>query len=274
MRGPLCAGIDPSAELLYRWDLPDDSGGLARFCDSCLEGLADVVPVVKPQVAFFERHGAAGMEVLEGFLAAARRSGLLVIADAKRGDIASTARAYGDAWLDPESPLAADAVTAVPYLGLGSLEPMFQAAQRHARAVLVVVRSSNPEGRWLQEARLVARDGSVRTVEDALLAEIATINARCLVGHPERKIGSVGAVVGATLEPSGFPLESLRGAVLAPGVGTQGAGTAELRRLFANCPAGTVLASASRSLLAAGPDPASLRRAAVRARDLAAAALG
>src|SRR5271166_1013008 len=150
--GPLCAGIDPSASLLTDWGLTDDAAGLRAFGSRCVEAFAGTVPVVKPQVAFFERHGAAGFGALEQLIAEARSAGLLVIADAKRGDIGSTMEAYAAAWLDPDSPLGADAVTAVPYLGLGALQPMVDLAAAHGRGVIVVVRSSNPEGHVLQQA--------------------------------------------------------------------------------------------------------------------------
>lgn len=275
--GPLCAGVDPSASLLEEWGLPDDATGLREFCVRCLEGFAGVVPVVKPQVAFFERHGSAGIAVLESFLAGAREAGLLVIADAKRADIANTVEAYADAWLGPTSPLRADAVTAVPYLGLASLEPLVDAAARSGSAVIVVVRSSNPEGRVIQEARLATgaeepHEGP--SVEDALLAEISARNARFRREHPDWSVGPIGAVIGATLEPSGFPLGDLGGPILAPGVGAQGAGPRELHRLFGGCAPGTVLPNVSRSVLAAGPDPGALRRAAKTALEEAAEALG
>lgn len=271
--GPLCAGIDPSAEVLARWDLPDDAQGLAGFCRLCLEAFVDVVPVIKPQVAFFERHGAAGLAVLETLLADAASAGLLVIADAKRADIANTAAAYAQAWLDDASPLAADAVTALPYLGLGALDPMVEAARRSGRGLLVVVRSSNPEGRWLQEA--TAAGG--QRVEDALLEQMARANSTENLGgagqsRPAPR-GTLGAVIGATLEPSAFDLAGLGGVVLTPGVGAQGAGPQELRRLFGGCPPGSVVANVSRSVLFAGPSVGGLRQAALEARAAAEAAL-
>lgn len=264
--GPLCAGIDPSISLLHAWGLTDDAAGLRQFGRRCVEAFAGVVPVVKPQVAFFERCGSAGMGALEGFLADARDAGLVVIADAKRGDIGSTMEAYASTWLDPASTLVSDAVTAVPYLGLGALQPMFDMAVTTGRGVIVVVRTSNPEGRVIQEAR--TRSGTGPPVEDLLLAQIARLNAGGLSG------GTVGAVVGATLSPSSFSLGTLGGPILAPGVGAQGAGAAEVAALFAGCEPGMVLASASRSLLAAGPDVASLRARALAIRDEMAAALG
>jgi len=265
--GPLCAGIDPSAALLGAWGLPDDASGLRQFGARCVEAFAGVVPVVKPQVAFFERWGAAGMAALEAVIALARDAGLLVLADAKRGDIGSTMDAYAAAWLDPAGPLCVDALTVVPYLGLGALEPAVSVATAHGGGVIVVVRTSNPEGRLVQEAR--AGGGTGMSVEDALLEGIAELNRR-----PGAVAGTVGAVVGATLEPSGFPLAGLGGPILAPGVGAQGATASDVGRLFRGCAAGTVLPNVSRSVLREGPEVGALRVAARDARDEMATALG
>jgi len=248
--GPLCAGIDPSPELLEDWGLSDDAHGLRTFGATCVEAFAGEVGVVKPQVAFFERHGAAGMAELERLVAQARAAGLLVINDAKRGDIDTTAQAYADAWLGDASPLAADAVTVHAYLGLGALQPMVRLAARTGRGVFVVVRSSNPEGRGLQQA--VTAEGA--SVEDTLLREIAALN-----GSTEVPPGTVGAVIGATLPRSDFPLDQLRGVILAPGLGAQGARPADVAARFAGCAPGSVLPSSSRGLLRHGPAPDSLR---------------
>ncbi len=266
--GPLCAGIDPSAWLLGDWGLPDDVDGLRAFGAACVEAFAGAVPVVKPQVAFYERHGSAGLAALEALIADASAAGLLVVADAKRGDIDSTSEAYADAWLGRSSRLAADAVTATPYLGFGSLEPLFRTALANGRGVFVVVRSSNPEGRTVQEAvvRTTGAEGPV-TVEDSMLAAIAQRN-----GGPG--VGSLGAVVGATLQPSSFALADLGGPLLAPGVGAQGGTAQAVGKLFAGCRPGTVLPNVSRSVLAAGPSVDALRAAAVAAREEVAAALG
>ncbi|SQC28932.1 orotidine 5'-phosphate decarboxylase [Rothia kristinae] len=119
--GPLCVGIDPHPGLLRDWGLADDADGARTFGLRVVEAAAGAAAVVKPQVALFERHGAAGLAALEQVLtAAAMRAG--VIADAKRGDIGSTMAAYADAWLREGSPLAADWVTLSPYLGFGSLD--------------------------------------------------------------------------------------------------------------------------------------------------------
>jgi orotidine-5'-phosphate decarboxylase len=263
--GPLCAGIDPSSALLASWGLSDDADGLRAFATTCVEAFAGVVAVVKPQVAFFERHGSDGLAELERLIAAAAAAGLVVIADAKRGDIDSTAAAYADAWLGDASPLAADAVTAHPYLGLGALEPLIQLGAANGRGVIVVARSSNPEGRRLQQA--VTAGGPA--VEDMLLAEIAERN-----GSPDVPHGTVGAVIGATLEPSQFELSQLGGVILAPGLGAQGAGPADVALRFAGCRPGAVLPSSSRGLLTEGPDAAALRDAARSLNRELAAAMG
>src|SRR6201997_5689898 len=130
-RGPLCLGIDPHPDLLRAWALPITAEGLAAFCDICVEAYSGFA-VVKPQVAFFEAYGAAGFAVLEHTITALRSAGVLVLADAKRGDIGSTMAAYAAAWAG-DSPLAADAVTASPYLGFGSLQPLLEVAAAHDR---------------------------------------------------------------------------------------------------------------------------------------------
>jgi orotidine-5'-phosphate decarboxylase len=261
--GPLCAGIDPSAPLLEDWGLSDDARGLKEFCTVCVEAFAGTVGVVKPQVAFFERHGAAGLAELERLVADAHAHGLVVLNDAKRGDVDTTVEAYADAWVGAASPLAGDAVTVHPYLGLGALEPLVRLAAANGRGVVVVARSSNPEGRALQQARTA--EGP--SVEDMLLAEIAALNGSA--GIPA---GTVGAVVGATLPPSDFPLSQLGGVILAPGLGAQGAGPADVAERFAGCAPGTVLPSSSRGLLRHGPHPEALRRnAELLVRELSAA---
>jgi orotidine-5'-phosphate decarboxylase len=256
--GPLCAGIDPSGALLEGWGLRDDASGLRSFCAICVEAFAGVVPVIKPQVAFFERHGSAGIAELERLLGEAPRAGLIVLADAKRGDIDTTAAAYADAWLGEGSPLAADAVTVHPYLGLAALAPLIKGAGGTGRGVIVVTRSSNPEGRPLQEA--VTCSGV--SVEDSILAEIAAWNDSADIPS-----GTVGAVIGATLAKSAFPLSQLGGVILAPGLGAQGARPQDIADRFAGSALGTVLASTSRGLLAAGPNPANLRQAATELGD-------
>ncbi len=262
-RGPLCAGIDPHRSLLTAWGLSDDVAGLRRFALTATEVLAPIVPVVKPQSAFFERFGSRGVAVLEEVVTTAREAGALVLLDVKRGDIGSTVQAYADAYLDPASPLCADAVTASPYLGFGSLRPMLDVAATFGRGVFVLALTSNPEGAQVQRARTA--DG--RTVAGAILDEIAAVNAGA------SPCGSVGAVVGATVGETGEDFTRVNGPLLAPGLGAQGAGPEDLRRVF-GAALHNVLPATSRALLAAGPSRQALRDAAEQLRDAFGAAVG
>ena len=155
--GRLCVGIDPHAALLDKWGLPDTIDGLQRFSSACVEAFAGSVALVKPQVAFYERFGSAGFAVLEETLAALRESGTLVVADAKRGDIGSTMAGYAAAWLQPGSPLEADALTLTPYLGVGSLEPAISLAAAHGKGVFVMSANSNPEAEAFQTSEIDGR---------------------------------------------------------------------------------------------------------------------
>jgi orotidine-5'-phosphate decarboxylase len=260
-RGQLCVGVDPHPELLAAWGLPDSPRGLERFALTCIEALGDVVPVLKPQSAFFERHGSAGVAVLERTLAAARSTGCLVLLDAKRGDIGSTMQAYADAYLDPSSPLAADAVTVSPYLGFGSLTPMLDRAAASGSGVFVLALTSNPEGRSVQGARSPGG-----TVAGDILAAIRRTN------EGADPLGFVGAVVAANLPDVGDDLD-IAGPLLAPGFGAQGGTNADLRRIFGSV-ADRVLPSSSRDVLFAGPDANRLRSAARATSAAITAALG
>ncbi|MGO1316038.1 MAG: orotidine-5'-phosphate decarboxylase [Cellulomonadaceae bacterium] len=265
--GPLCVGIDPHPELLADWGLPDDATGLAEFSARVLEAVADRVAAVKPQAAFFERHGSAGLAVLERLLADARAGGVLTIVDAKRGDIGSTMAAYADAFLRDGAPLAGDALTVSPYLGFGALSPAVDAALATGRGLFVLCLTSNPEGASVQHAHPPHGAPSVA-------AQIAAEAGACNAGA--QPLGSVGLVVGATIgsaaRETGTDLEAVNGPLLAPGVGAQGAGAAELAAVFGDARR-QVLASTSRGVLRAGPDTSALRMAADRATAEASAAL-
>ena len=269
-RGPLCVGIDPHPGLLRQWGLSDDADGLDRFSAGVVDALAGEVAVLKPQSAFFERHGAAGIAVLERTLASARAAGALVILDAKRGDLSSTVQGYADAYLRTDSPLAADALTVNAYLGFGSLRPFLNAAAGSGAGVFVVALTSNPEGADIQRA--VTSSG--RTVAGTILAAVADHNApdhstdsaaAGLSATGKRPLGSVGAVVGATLADAGEDLDC-GGPLLVPGLGVQGGTAADVRRLFPGL-LDRVVPSVSRSVLEAGPSSAALRAAALRQRD-------
>ena len=249
-RGPLCVGIEPHPGLLARWGLPDDVDGLDRFARTVVGALADRVAVVKPQSAFFERFGARGVGILESTIRQLRDCGALVLLDVKRGDIGSTVAAYASAYLDPSGPLHVDAITASPYLGVGSLAPMFELAATHGGGVFVLALTSNPEGAAVQRARTA--DG--RTVAQTVIDEISQLN------RGAEPIGSFGLVVGATIGDTGHDLSKVNGPLLAPGLGAQGATAADLRTVFGSN-LSSVLPSYSREVLNAGPDEAALRAA-------------
>jgi orotidine-5'-phosphate decarboxylase len=253
-RSPLCVGIDPSAESLKGWGLPDDATGLRAFCERMVDACAPLVTAIKPQSAFFERHGPIGMEALRHTVEQAKGHGALVIIDVKRGDIASTAAAYGEAFLGPGSPFGGDAVTASAYLGFGSLDPIFEIARREAAGVFVVVRSSNPEGVEVQQARLP--DG--RAVAEHLADQITAWNATEESGG----LGLIGAVLGATMGEEAARLADRlpNSLLLIPGIGAQGATMADLRTHFGTH-AARVIPSISRGIARAGPAAAELRRA-------------
>jgi orotidine-5'-phosphate decarboxylase len=284
-RGPLCVGIDPHVPLLERWGLPDDPEGLARFTDTVIDALAGTVAVLKPQLAFYERHGARGLAVLEDGVARARAAGALVLLDAKRGDIGSTMDGYAG-YLRPDHPMAADALTVSPYLGPGSLQPAVDAARQHGGGLFVLARTSNPDAGTLQRAVV---DG--RSVAQLVVDAVRDWNTPgWVIGDPPSRrprpgprpepakggeegvlplasrfgpaTGSFGVVVGATLRELDVDLTGLGGPVLAPGLGAQGGSVADLRRLFGRSTA--VVPTVSRDVLAAGPDPARLRAAADR----------
>jgi orotidine-5'-phosphate decarboxylase len=251
-QGPLVFGLDPSADLLEAWGLGDSADGLDRFADIALAAAAGTVGLVKPQSAFYERHGWRGIRTLQRLVASAREAGLLVIVDVKRGDVGSTNDAYAEAYLGKGAPLAADAITVHPYLGLGAMGSFVSRADESGSCLLVVTRSSNPEGRGIQAAH--GPDGERVSVEERLLLDIRALNDRLAPG----RIGPIGAVVGPTHMHPELDLAGANCLFLAPGVGMQGATPADVAAVFAACP-DRVMPSASRSLLRAGPDVSRLR---------------
>lgn len=228
-RTPVLVGLDPRAESLPAGFLAaprgagwaEQAAAYRRFCRGVIDVVAPLVPAIKPQAAFFEQLGPAGMTVLGELIAYAQQKGLLVILDGKRNDIGSTATAYAQGMLGAEgqSPWGADALTVSPYLGDDSLQPFVEVAQKRSAGIFVLVKTSNPGGRMLQD--LVA-DGRplYRHVAEYVEQQAVTTVAAC--GY-----GTVGAVVGATYPAQ---LVELRAAMphtlfLVPGFGSQG-GTA------------------------------------------------
>ncbi len=256
VHGPLCAGIDPHRELLHEWGLDFDLDGLERFAFTCVEAFGGTVAAVKPQSAFFEVFGSAGVAILERVIDALREAGTLTILDAKRGDIGTTMAAYAEAFLGKDAPSAADAITLSPYLGYESLRPAIDLAEQTGRGVFVLGLTSNPEGPTVQHA---VREG--RSVAATMVQGATTDNAAAA----HRSVwGSVGLVIGATVGTAVQDLEldlaTMNGPLLAPGIGAQGGTAADVRRVFAGALT-QVLPSSSRAVLAAGPQVARLATA-------------
>lgn len=264
--GPLCVGIDPHPELLAQWGMSDTAESLLAFGETVLEASFRSAAAVKPNAAFFERHGARGIAALERILAGARDNGIITILDAKRGDIGSTMQAYADAYLRRGAPLEADAVTLSPYLGFGSLAPALELAEENGKGLFVLALTSNKEGASVQHA--VGSDGPVAK---------AVADAAAELNRGASPMGSVGLVVGATIGDAaselGIDLAAVNGPLLAPGVGAQGATPSDVAKVF-GAATSRVLVSQSRGVLQAGPFVEKLRGAIQAASGAAAYILG
>ncbi len=236
-RSQLVVGLDPNQDLLP----VELRGDVARFCCGIVDAVAPHAVAVKPQLAFFEAAGPAGMAAFDEVCAYARRAGLLVIADGKRGDIGSTARAYAEAYLGGDTPRA-DALTVNPWLGRDAVEPFLGAVRRGGAGIFVLVRTSNAGGD-LQD--VVLSDGRTMWHHVAGLVDEWGEDSTSEVG-----LSSVGAVVGATHPRAVAEARRLmpRTILLLPGVGAQGGAVADLGRAFQSGPA-SALVSASRSVI-------------------------
>lgn len=275
-RGPLCVGIDPHPNLLEQWGLEDSAAGLAAFTEAVYEGCAPFAAALKPQVALFERHGSAGLAVLEALFARAAADGVLIVADAKRGDIGSTMKAYADAWLGSSSPLGTDSVTLSPYLGFESLRPALDLADENDRGTFVLALTSNPEGKSVQHVG-ASESGHPGESGGAVAKRIIAAATAENASRQWEQMGPCGLVVGATVGQAlvdlGIDLSVFNGPILSPGYGAQGASAADLYRVFAGVES-QVLVNSSRGVLAAGPSVEGLAKAAQAARDDLLAARG
>ena len=257
---PMAVGLDPHLPLLpaavrARFDGLHGAEGRAAAADAVedwslavLDAVAGACAAVKVQAAFYEQLGWQGARALERVCAAAQARGLLLILDAKRGDIDTTAQAYAAATLDPAGPIGADALTVSPWMGMDTLEPFAARCEAHGCGIFALVRTSNPGSALLQGHA------------DAALRLAHALHARGTQGLEGVRMGSIGAVVGATIPPS--ELGPLRAALprawfLLPGVGAQG-GSLAAARAAARADGLGVLPVASRSVLfapAGAPDP-------------------
>ena len=261
---PLCAGIDPHLdrvpELFRQGSMApaDPSTPLAveALALAFLDRLVGKVAAVKPQIAFFEQMGSAGMAALERVMAAARERELLIVLDAKRGDIGSTAEGYARAYLEPGAAAEADALTLNPYMGLDTLAPFAERAAAYGRGLFVLAKTSNPGSGDLQD-RVLEKEGPVYEVLAGSLAPMADE-----LQGPATGWSSLGIVAGATYPEQAERLRALlpNALFLVPGYGAQGASAADAVRSFVPGPSGLEggLVNSSRGLLfpAAGEEAA------------------
>lgn len=252
-----CVGLDPRKAQLpspirdaVSGDCPDQwAAAYTQFCNEIIDVVSDKVPCVKPQAAFFEQLGPAGMIALGEVIAYAKAAGLLVITDGKRNDIGSTATAYADAYLGAESPWGSDSLTVSPYLGRDSIEPFAEVCDSREAGIFVLVKTSNPGGGLLQD----------RATEGQLVyqrvAELVTELNQDRVG--ENGYGSIGAVVGATYPEQ---LVELRQAmptawILIPGFGAQGGGAEDVKPGMDANGLGAIVNSSRHIIFAHSRDP-------------------
>jgi orotidine-5'-phosphate decarboxylase len=257
---PCIVGLDPTLERMPAGFLheqgiargcsaADCASALAAYCELALEAVADLVPAVKPQMAYFERWGAAGVAAAERVIASARRRNLLVIIDGKRGDIGSTSEAYASAYLRRSSVgLSGDALTLNPYLGPDSMEPFFRACAASGTGAFVCAKTSNSGSAWLQELVVDGRAVFERVAEMVAPWVEATIGRNGYSG--------IGAVTGATFAQAVRAVRTClpRSFLLLPGMGAQGGTVEAVRQAFNDDGLGAVV-SVSRSVLFP-PDPA------------------
>jgi orotidine-5'-phosphate decarboxylase len=238
---PLCVGLDPHLDLLPELfrrggmepGAPETAAAVEAFGLAILDRLAGRVPVVKPQIAFFEQLGAAGMAALERLVAAARERELTVLLDAKRGDIGSTAEGYAAAYLEPGAACESDAITLSPYLGLDTLEPFAARAERYGRGLFVLVKTSNPGSGDVQDQEV---KGS--PVYEVVARSLGALSDR--LAGPATGWSSLGVVVGATYPEQAERVRELmpHALFLVPGYGAQGGSAAEAVRGFVAGPKG------------------------------------
>ncbi len=236
--GHLCIGIDPSAKQLTSWDLPVDTQGIESFAKTIVDSCQDFVGIVKFQVSFFEQFGSAGFSILERLTSYARSADLLVIADAKRGDIGTTMDGYANAWLTKESVFHADALTLSPFMGVEALEPAIDIALANDKGVFILCVTSNPEARSFQTSAGVSGKMVAKQIADYA----ASANTD--------KLGSVGLVIGADTRFSEYGLiesELSQTPILAPGYGHQGAKLEDAKKIFGSV-AENLICNASRSI--------------------------
>ncbi len=252
---PCIVGLDPALErmppswlqeqgITKKSSLEDCAEAIYQYNLMVLDAVADLVPAVKPQSAYYELFGSAGIVALEKTIKAARDRDLLVVLDVKRGDIASTATAYAQSYLpsEPACPLEADAITIVPYLGKDCIEPFFEEATKWGKGIFVCVKTSNPGASIIQEQKIDSR------YLYEIIADLIKPASDNSIG--ESGYSGIGAVVGATYPEAAILLRQQlpNSLFLVPGVGAQGGGNEGIKACFNADGLGAVVSS-SRAIM-------------------------
>lgn len=243
-------GLDPRIDQMPAFVRSGDlCAAITEFHELILDAVADLVPAVKPQLAFFEQYGVAGMQAFENTVRAAKRRGLLVIADGKRNDISSTAEAYANAYLGADV-FDCDALTVTPYMGRDSLIPFVDACHKHGKGLFVILKTSNPGSKDFEDQPLAETGRPLYEKIAGVLNELG----RDLVG--ESGYSSIGAVIGATFPEEGSRLRSLmpKALILVPGYGAQGGSAKAAAECFNEDGLGAVVNS-SRGITYSFRDP-------------------
>jgi orotidine-5'-phosphate decarboxylase len=232
-------GLDPRIDQMPEFISRESAcAAITGFHELVLDAVADLVPAVKPQLAFYEQYGIAGMQAFENTVRAAKQHGLLVIADGKRNDISSTAEAYANAYLGPEG-FDCDALTVTPYLGRDSLLPFVEACKKNGKGLFVVLKTSNPGSKDFEDQPLASTGRPLYEKIAGVLDELGGD----LVG--ESGYSSVGAVIGATFPEEGRRLRTLmpRALILVPGYGAQGGSAKAAAECFNDDGLGAIVSS-------------------------------
>jgi len=256
-------GLDPRIDQMPAFVRGSGTcAAITEFHELVLDAVADLVPAVKPQLAFFEQYGVAGMQAFENTVRAAKQRGLLVIADGKRNDISSTAEAYANAYLGSggfDAGFDCDALTATPYLGRDSLVPFVEACKKHGKGLFVILKTSNPGSKDFEDQPLEATG---RPLYEKIAGVIQELGDGLVGGSG---YSSIGAVIGATFPEEGSRLRELmpRALILVPGYGAQGGSAKAAAECFNDDGLGAIVNS-SRGITYAFGDPDISRDAFVR----------
>jgi len=227
---PICVGLDPHLDKLPKYLVRDYSIGnaISKFNEEIIEAICDLVPIIKPQIAFYEAFGLEGLTALQLTIEYARSKNLLVLLDAKRNDIGSTAQAYADAYLKTGSDFEVDALTVTPYLGSDGIKPFIKNCKKYDKGIFTLIKTSNPSSGELQDE--ILKNNGIPIYEH--IANLVSSWGQEVIG--QNGYSEIGAVVGATYPEQATKLRQLlpQQIFLVPGYGAQGGNAQDVSSCF------------------------------------------